>query len=68
MANTSNHSGIRRQKPTHETHNKPAPIEHIRSRAYELYESRGKVNGHELDDWLLAEQQITHGARKRKPH
>jgi len=27
----------------------------IRSRAFELYEERGREDGHELDDWLQAE-------------
>jgi len=27
----------------------------IRARAYELYEERGKEDGHDLDDWLKAE-------------
>ena len=31
----------------------------IRLRAYELYETRGRENGHELDDWLRAEEEIT---------
>ena len=30
----------------------------IRRRAYELYEQRGQANGHETDDWLLAEQEV----------
>ena len=30
----------------------------IRLRAYELYEARGKDNGHELEDWLRAEKEI----------
>ncbi len=30
----------------------------IQSRAYELYEQRGKENGHELDDWLQAEAEV----------
>lgn len=29
--------------------------ERIRQRAYELYEARDRLGGHELDDWLLAE-------------
>jgi hypothetical protein len=37
--------------------------ERIRVRAYELYEQRGKVDGHALDDWLQAEAELT--ARKR---
>jgi Protein of unknown function (DUF2934) len=31
----------------------------IRLRAYELYEARGREDGHELDDWLRAEEEIT---------
>ena len=31
----------------------------IRLRAQELYEERGREDGHELDDWLRAEQEIT---------
>jgi hypothetical protein len=33
--------------------------EHIRHRAYQLYEARGREDGHELDDWLRAENEIT---------
>ena len=32
--------------------------ESVRRRAHELYELRGKQNGHELDDWLIAEAEI----------
>jgi hypothetical protein len=30
----------------------------IAQRAYEFYEARGKEPGHELEDWLLAEQEL----------
>jgi Protein of unknown function (DUF2934) len=30
----------------------------IRNRAYELYEARGREDGHAVDDWLHAEEQI----------
>jgi hypothetical protein len=30
----------------------------IRSRAYQLYEARGREDGHAVDDWLRAEQQL----------
>lgn len=33
--------------------------EQIRLRAYELYEQRGKADGHDVDDWLSAEADIT---------
>jgi hypothetical protein len=31
----------------------------IRLRAYQLYEARGRKDGHELDDWLRAEEELT---------
>ena len=38
----------------------PQELEHqIRLRAQELYEARGREDGHELDDWLRAEAEIT---------
>ena len=33
--------------------------EQIRRRAHELYEQRGGDDGHELDDWLQAESEVT---------
>lgn len=36
--------------------------ERIRVRAYELFEERGKEEGHDLEDWFRAEEEIT--ARK----
>jgi len=33
--------------------------EQIRQRAYELYEERGGADGHDLYDWLRAEEEIT---------
>ena len=30
----------------------------IRTRAHELYELRGREDGHDLEDWLLAESQL----------
>jgi Protein of unknown function (DUF2934) len=38
--------------------------EQIRLRAYEIYEGRGREDGHELDDWLQAEAEIL-GAGQR---
>jgi hypothetical protein len=31
----------------------------IRKRAYEIYEARGREDGHDLDDWLIAESEVT---------
>jgi Protein of unknown function (DUF2934) len=33
--------------------------EQIRRRAYELYETCGREDGHDFDDWLRAEEEIT---------
>jgi len=33
-------------------------LELVRLRAYELYEKRGREDGHDLDDWLQAESEI----------
>ncbi len=32
--------------------------EKIRRRAYELYEERGRDDGHDLEDWLQAESEV----------
>jgi len=39
-------------------------LEQIAQRAYELYEARGREDGHDLDDWLRAEAEITSRAAK----
>jgi Protein of unknown function (DUF2934) len=37
----------------------PQELEHqIRLRAQELYEARGREDGHAMDDWLRAEAEI----------
>ncbi len=35
----------------------------VRSRAYELYQRRGSEDGHELDDWLQAESELSTKAK-----
>jgi len=35
-----------------------AVAERIRCRAYELYEERGREDGHEVEDWLRAEAEV----------
>ena len=42
--------------PTHEA---------IQLRAYQLYEERGRVHGHALEDWIAAEAQLTGLAQPR---
>jgi Protein of unknown function (DUF2934) len=36
----------------------PELLEQIRIRAYELFEQRGRDEGHELEDWLQAEAEV----------
>ena len=43
----------------------PAYNQEIRVRAYELFEQRGREEGHELDDWLQAEAELTRPARSQ---
>ena len=38
--------------------------EDVRRRAYELYEKRGRKDGHEVDDWLRAEAELIEAAAK----
>ena len=33
-------------------------VEAIRKRAYELYEQRGKEDGHDMEDWVQAEEEV----------
>jgi len=33
--------------------------EEIRRRAYAFYEQRGREDGHDVDDWLRAEAELT---------
>lgn len=33
-------------------------LEKIRQRAYELFEARGREEGHDFEDWLQAEAEI----------
>jgi len=36
----------------------PELLERIRIRAYELFEERGRHEGHEVEDWLQAEAEV----------
>jgi hypothetical protein len=37
---------------------RPSPNQ-IAQLAYQLYEERGRQDGHHIEDWLLAEQRLT---------
>ena len=39
--------------------------ENVRARAYELYEVRGRMDGHAEEDWLQAEGEVA-GSNERK--
>jgi hypothetical protein len=41
--------------------------EAIANRAYELFLARGGEHGHDLDDWLQAEQELLDTARSHMP-
>jgi len=53
---------------------KPKPSndaeEKIRLRAYQLYEERGRIDGHASDDWLQAEAEVLvakkHGSKSKQ--
>ena len=48
------------KKPPAPVTSEPQELEYqIKLRAYELYEARGREDGHELEDWLRAEKEIT---------
>ena len=39
------------------------PEDDTRARAYELYEARGRVEGHDAEDWERAEHELREGLR-----
>jgi hypothetical protein len=44
-------------------HERPSQRE-IARLAFYLYEMRGRRDGHDIDDWLSAEQELTHHSRR----
>ncbi len=40
--------------------------EAIRRRAYQFYEQRGYVDGYDMEDWLLAEQEIKREEKRQR--
>lgn len=62
-------TATRRQAPTIAVmKSAPELEEQIRRRAYELYEQRGREDGHELDHWLRAESEVAQKRRRQYPH
>jgi len=39
--------------------------ENVRARAYELYEVRGKIDGHAEEDWLQAEGEVARSEERK---
>lgn len=42
----------------------PNREQEIRLRAYTLYEERGREDGHDIDDWLRAEAEVSTTAQR----
>ena len=63
MANTSGRPTKTSVIRTITVKTKPTTIElqeQIRRRAYDIYEQRGREDGHDLEDWLQAESELLH--------
>lgn len=48
------------------TDSDPSLHDQINVRAYEFYQQRGGEEGHDLEDWLRAEEEIFQSRDKRK--
>ncbi|HYY69537.1 MAG TPA: DUF2934 domain-containing protein [Terriglobales bacterium] len=55
------------QYPSTDPEDYPAPTleDEIRRRAHELYEQRGRQDGHDVEDWLRAEGEVMQKATLR---
>ena len=53
-------------KAENQTEPTPEILEQIRARAHELFEQRGREEGHDMDDWLQAETEVTQQRAKTK--
>ncbi len=54
------------KKPSAAVASDPEELERqIRQHAYQLYEARGREDGHELEDWLRAEAELVGTAAER---
>ena len=53
--------------PSSMEHENPTPNveDQVRRRAYELYEQRGMEDGHDVEDWLRAEEEIKQTRARR---
>jgi len=53
--------------PTPFGRNENPALTEIRRRAYSFYEQRGKKDGHDVDDWLQAEQEVLDSLNMSRP-
>ena len=54
-------SSVKTELPPASVPNQPDETD-IAARAYEIYESKGRVDGDELGDWLQAERDLSNSA------
>ena len=55
------------QTPKHlQAENTGGKTQIIQQRAYELFLQRGQEPGHELEDWLKAEQEVCHSPERHE--
>jgi hypothetical protein len=54
---------VGKKRPANSGTDAEAREEQIRRRAYEHYETRGRQEGHDMQDWLRAEAEIDHELR-----
>ncbi len=52
QTSTKSPTTLRQERPT------PELEDHIRRRAFELYEQRGREDCHDTQDWLRAEEEV----------
>lgn len=52
------------KKQTAKIETDPNREQEIRLRAYTLYEERGREDGHDIDDWLRAEAEVSTTAQR----
>jgi hypothetical protein len=55
----TNGNGTTAKAALNGTHAVAPTVEQIRQRAYQIYLERGATHGQDLDDWYVAERQLT---------
>ena len=52
-------STVKTELPPSSVPNQPDDAD-VATRAYEIYEAKGRINGSDVDDWLQAERELQH--------